>query len=72
MEALAVSLVDPGAGDDAGAVLRAEVALVPLDDRVDLVGREQPLLDQDSLEGSRAQHELVVVVIVVVAHAGSR
>ena len=38
-QALAVFRVDPGPRDDARAVLRAEVALVALDDRVDLVGR---------------------------------
>ena len=71
-EPLAVRGVDPGAGDDPGAVLRAEVALVALDDRVDLVGREQPLLDEHCLERRGAQRELVVAVVVVVAHTGLR
>ena len=71
MEALAVRRVDPGARDDPGSVLRPEVPLVPLDDRVDLVGGEQPLLDEDRLERRGPQRELVVVVVLV-AHAGSR
>ena len=71
-QALAVVGVDPCPRDDPGAVLGAEVALVPLDDRVDLVGREQALLDEHRLERRRAQSELVVVVVVIVAHAGSR
>ena len=47
---LAVVGVDPRPSDDARAVLRAEVALVALDDRVDLVGRQEPLLDEHGLE----------------------
>ncbi len=65
---LAIGVVDPGAGDDAGAVLRADVVLVEVDDRVDRVGRDQALLDEERLEGGGAHRH----VVVPVAHAGSR
>ena len=56
-----------------GAVLWAEIALVALDDRVDLVGREQPLLHEHRFERRCAQRELVVVLMGVIgAHAGLR
>ena len=47
-------------------------AIVERYERVDLVGREQALLDEHRLERRRAECQLVVVVIVIVAHARSR
>jgi hypothetical protein len=69
---LAVGRVGPGARHHPGAVPRADVALVQLDDRVDGVGGDQALLHQQRLQGTGAQGHLGVgtgvVVAVVVAH----
>ncbi len=50
-QAGAIVGVDPGPGDDAGAVERADVALVRLDHRVDDVGGDEAALDQQGFEG---------------------
>ena len=79
-QARAVLVVDPRARDDLGAVLRADVVLVELDDGVDRVGGDQAALGEQRLERAGAQLDLrrrtrmvvVVLVVVVVAHAGSR
>ena len=64
-EPLAVGVVHPGARDDPGAVLRADVVLVEIDDGIDRVGRDQALLDEERLERGRADGH----VVVLVAHA---
>jgi hypothetical protein len=71
-ESVAKVPIDPGSRDHARTVLRADIALVPLDDRVDLVRRQKPFLDEDGLERCRTERELVVVVVVVATHAGVR
>ena len=62
---LAVRVVDPRARDDPGAVLRADVVLVQVDDRVDRIGGDQPLLDEERLERRGPDGDVVVVVVVV-------
>jgi hypothetical protein len=69
---LAIGRVGPGARHHPGAVARADVALVQLDDRVDGVGGDQALGDQQRLQGAGAQGHLrvgagVVAVAVVLA-----
>ena len=63
--------IAPGLGDDAGAVMRADLGLVGLDDEVDRRGVDIALLGQHGLKRPHAQLHLgklraVVVVIVMV------
>ena len=54
------AVVDPRPRDDLGAVLRSDVVLVELDDRVDRVGRDEALLGEQRLERAGAQLDLDV------------
>src|SRR6266851_2751980 len=85
-EPLAVRRIDPGAGDDLGAVVRPDVLLVGADDAVDGLARDELLLDEQRLEGADPEREdgfrlavMVPVFVVGAAHdvllagaAGSR
>ena len=74
-----VFAVDPGAGHDLGAVERPDVVLEVRDDRVELVGVEEPVLDQHRLDSGDARLDrrqrlrvvrvavVVIVVVVVIA-----
>jgi hypothetical protein len=67
-ESLAVGLVDPGARDDPRSILWPDVILVEVDDCVDRIGRDEPLLDQERFERRGPDRNLIVPV----AHSGSR
>ena len=64
--------IDPGLGDDAGAVVRADLGLVGLDDGVERRRIDIALLGQDGLQRADAElgvgelRAVVVVMIVVV------
>ena len=73
---LTVGRVGPGVRHHPGAVLRADVALVQLHDRVNGVGGDQALLGQQRLQGAGAQRQLrvragVMVVPMLGAHSAS-
>jgi hypothetical protein len=73
---LAEGRVGPGARHHLGAVLRPDVALVQLHDRVDGVRGDQALLGQQRLERGGAQGQLrvgtrAVVVVSVVSVLGA-
>ena len=69
--------VDPRAGHDLGAVVRADVLLVGADDAVDGLAGDELLLDEQRLQRAHAQREdglrlavMVSVVVVGAAHDG--
>ena len=69
------SRVGPGLGDDDGAVARADLGLVGLDDGIECRGIDVTLLDQDRFQGADAQLRLrqlramlVVMIVVLVGH----
>src|SRR3979411_2930164 len=65
--------IGPGLGDDARAVVRADLGLIGLDDEVERLGVDVTLLGQDGLERPHPQLHLaelgavVVVIVIVVA-----
>jgi len=65
----------PGAGDDAGPDMRADLGLVGVDDEVEGLGVDVALLGQDGLERAHPQFGfgqvrmvMIVVVMIVIAH----
>src|SRR2546426_192671 len=56
-EPLLVRRVDPGPGDDLGAVVRADVLLVSADDAIDGFARDELLFHEQRLERADAQRE---------------
>jgi hypothetical protein len=67
--------IDPRPGNRPGADHRPHVVLEPVDDGIDLLGRDDALLDQQGFERLCAQglfdRARVVIVIVIVAHVSS-
>ena len=70
--------IGPGLGDDARAVVRADLGLVGLDDEIERLGVDVALLGQDGFERAHPQLHLaelgavvvvIVVVVLLVAHA---
>jgi len=66
--------VEPRFGDDAGAALRAELLLEVVEYPVDRGRVDDAAFDQQRFErlGTQRPRVVVVVVVVVFAHAGSR
>ena len=65
--------VDPGLGDDGGAVARADARLVCFDDRVERNGGDVALLGEHGFQRAHAQLRfrqlgMVVIVMMVVCH----
>ena len=75
MQPGAIGRIGPGAGHHAGAVARADLGLVGLDQKVERGGIDIALLGQDGFERAHAQFGLgqfrmVVVVMMMVVMAG--
>ena len=76
---LAVVGIDPGAGNDAGAVARADLLLIGLDQQIERRRIDVALLGQQRLQRAHAQvgfrqfgMVVIVVVVVVIVSAHGR